>query len=275
MNTMKTVNSKSISGFTLIELLVVIAIIAILASMLLPALSKAKSKAQSIRCLSNLKQLQLGWILYAGDHYDTAPLNAIETAAACTKSTADSWVTGGGLAEPIRQEQIERGSLFLFVKAPNVYRCPSDTSTVPGSQRELSAFSYALSSFLHGRRPNGQSVDEWVSAYRGFPSSQEPPFRTVQKLGHISNPAEAYGFVDHQGFPLHGHFPHVPGTVIWIDPLTDRHNLGANLSFADGRAAYWKWRSAKPKQQAHCDVVQAVNAGDRADLERLDRAVPR
>jgi prepilin-type N-terminal cleavage/methylation domain-containing protein/prepilin-type processing-associated H-X9-DG protein len=270
-----TRDPKPNGGFTLIELLVVIAIIAILASMLLPALSKAKGKAQRIRCLSNLKQLKLGWMLYAGDHNDTAPLNAIETAADWTKSTADSWVTGGGLAEPIRREQVERGSLFLFVKASDVYRCPSDSSTLPGSQRELSAFSYALSSFLNGRRPNGQSVDAWVAAYRGFPSSQEPRFRTIQKLGHMSNPAEVSGFVDHQGFPLHGHFPHVPGIDTWIDPLTDRHNLGANISFADGHADYWKWKSPKPKQQAHCDVVQAVNAGDRADLQRLDRAVPR
>ena len=271
---MNSEQNRSVPGFTLIELLVVIAIIAILAGMLLPALSKAKGKAHSIHCLGNVKQLQLAWTLYAGDHDDTGPLNAIQVAGDCTKSTADSWVTGGGTTEPIRKEQIERGTLFPYVGSVEVCRCPSDKSVLPGPQRERSPFSYALSSFLNGLRPNGQSVDAWVTANRGFPGSQEPRFRTVQKLGHVMRPSEVFTFADHQGSPLHGHYPLVTGIDLWIEPLTGRHKQGATLSFADGHAEYWKWHSPKPKRERHCDVVEATDPGDRADLQRLERAVP-
>ena len=145
-------------GFTLIELLVVIAIIAILAGMLLPALGKAKTKAQGNQCMSNQRQLTLAWILYAGDHSDNLVWNDLT-------SDGSGWVRGildynganphntnvANLLDP------NYAKLAPYTQSAGIYKCPADRSyVISGGRRFPRVRSLSLSQAMNSR-------DDWLS----------------------------------------------------------------------------------------------------------------
>lgn len=122
------------TAFTLIELLVVIAIIAILAALLLPALNRAKLKAQAVGCLNNSKQLQIAWQLYANDNDDRIALNAVTLAGWVDLSLGAS---PNDVPAATNLTLISRGLLFPYNKSPQTYTCPAQRTIYSASQKAI------------------------------------------------------------------------------------------------------------------------------------------
>jgi prepilin-type N-terminal cleavage/methylation domain-containing protein/prepilin-type processing-associated H-X9-DG protein len=226
------------SGFTLIELLVVIAIIAVLAAMLLPALSKAKVKAQSIQCLNNLKQLQLGWKLYETDYNDWFPLNIARTVGDQPQSISNSWVLGDVKLD-LNTSNIVNGSLYTYVGSTAIYRCPADRATVRGNTSWPHTRSYSVEGWLGA---NFNYNDGWFWPDPGY--SGPYVYRTREFQTTFPGPSDIFAFIDDNEKTIDdGIF--VISTDQWYDYPADRHNQGVNLSFLDGHAEHHRWRSSK------------------------------
>jgi len=223
------------AGFTLIELLVVIAIIAILAALLLPSLSRAKSQASSISCINNLRQLQLCWTLYTMDNKDLlVPNNSV-------------MVVGGGgaialgaswcLAEPT-VANVENGMLFNYNRSVSIYHCPADrtplTDSSGGKTSQLRARSYNLSQSVNGYPDFDSYIDGYIPWFKKLTDIRNPNFSSCM----VFIDEHEQTMLDSQfGMPtdFYDHSQH------WWDMPSNRHNQGANLSFADGHVDHWKW----------------------------------
>jgi len=256
-------------GFTLIELLVVIAIIAILASMLLPALTKAKQKALGTACQSNLRQLQFCWNLYADDNNDTMAITSILSSPPW--SGAPGWAVGDA-TQDVDTQNIERGQLFHYNRSTKIYRCPGDKSTVARRPEILRTRTYELNFFLN-------------STFNGGPPPAWPDGWIKHKLSELINPSPSgfYSFIDsHPTTTVDSAFglgvKEVGGSDIWFDLPGDLHNRGGNIGFADGHIEYWRWRFSR-----HGGIYEiynfsgyplAADPNDHADFRRLRAACP-
>jgi prepilin-type N-terminal cleavage/methylation domain-containing protein len=237
-------------AFTLIELLVVIAIIAILAAMILPALSRAKQKTQGIYCLNNTKQLTLAWTMYAGDQNDNLAPNSDGTQCGETAQTA-AWVAGWldfGTGQPagantniamlVNHDAYPYGAyLGPYIKNPSSFHCPADQSqsrfggaTVPRA-RSVSMNNFVGKSYT--RTPG-----LWTS-----PSK----YTQCQKYAQIKSPVDMFVLLDEREDSINDGWYASDPDHAWqiVDYPASYHGAAAGYSFSDGHSEIHKFRDGR------------------------------
>jgi prepilin-type N-terminal cleavage/methylation domain-containing protein/prepilin-type processing-associated H-X9-DG protein len=253
---MKLPRTTAPKGFTLIELLVVIAIIAILAGMLLPALSHAKTESLSAKCLSNKKQLEIAWYMYAGDNRDTLAYNFdyhdfgpyMPPGTASSPPGTPSWCEGwlDWSSAPVNTNTLYLLSplaslLGSYVgNQPQIYACPADVYASP-PQRSLGWPSRCRSVTMDGNIGNGE---KW-----SFGWTLTNP---IVKMGDFSLPGPAMSWL-----MMDEHPDWMDDSILYVNPAESDglgeftevpgsfHNNACAINFADGHAEIHKWRDTR------------------------------
>jgi prepilin-type N-terminal cleavage/methylation domain-containing protein/prepilin-type processing-associated H-X9-DG protein len=274
------------TGFTLIELLVVIAIIAVLMAVLMPSLNRAREQGRRAVCLSNLKQLTLGWSMYADENSDRlvngeAFGGGDGTAPVPTSGhhKGERWWTGDdvgdfwqgiNLTTEIQKKAIRAGALYPYVNKETLYRCPT------GMRGEMRT--YTITDAMNGLRRAGTYTGN-VGARKGN------TVLWIKKRAEVSNPgpAKRIVFLDEGRITPDSYATHYQNER-WWDPPFVRHGDGTNVSYVDGHSGYWKFmgnktldigrQAATPGIDAHpLHQMQPESFADYQDLYKMQLAV--
>ena len=261
-------------GFTLIELLVVIAIIAILAAMLLPALSKAKQKAQAVQCMNNTKQLMLAWRLYAEDNQDNLPFGY----SIAAPNIAYVWVKGyEDASQPNITDNwdvtrtIMAGVIWPYCgNSVSIWHCPADTSYgINGNGDRVSRpRSYSMSNWVGG---NGDSpANMWRGAW-----GLSKDYHVFRKLSEFLDPGPSMTYVildERQDSINDGYFccemdgyPNLASTKM-ADWPASYHGRAGGFSFADGHSEIHRWRDGRTMPAIATKLTIGVSQPNNVDV---------
>jgi prepilin-type N-terminal cleavage/methylation domain-containing protein len=253
-------------AFTLIELLVVIAIIGIVAAMLLPTMARARARAQSASCVSNLKQLQIAWLSYCHDWNDSLPPNVSRGPNGTSANQRGSWVLGNAQQPGASISNITDGVLYPHSSSAGVYKCPVDRSVVRGGASS---------------RYRSYSVLGWLAGdcdALGWPVNINTTPGIKLRFGQISCPATVFAFIDENeqsiddGIFITGSNTTNNGDLgAWYNLPSDRHLQGASISFLDGRVEHHPWRAPKSFVGYQNNASPGL---DQQDLRYLQERLP-
>jgi len=236
------------AAFTLMELLVVIALVAVLAAMLLPAISKAKVRTQGVACLNNNRQLATAWLLYADDHNDRLAYNlGGPNRTSVAQRTNLNWVNNilnwALDSDNTNTATITEASLGPYAnRAVNIYRCPSDRA-LSLIQRQA-----GWSGRVRSYSMNAMVGDAGELSNSGF-NVNNPDYVQFFKLSSIPRPASIFVFLDEHPDSINdGYFLNKAEYHEWVDLPASYHNGAATFSFADGHSQLRRWEHARTKR---------------------------
>jgi len=243
-------------GFTLIELLVVIAIIAILASMLMPALSKAKGKAQAIKCMNNTRQVTIAWFMYADDNEDKVASNPGWIAGVM------GWKAPNDNTNATLMVDSKWSLMAPYLPSADVFKCPSDKT---GRVRSL-----AMNAAFGGNPDLSKQVDP------------QRKFIAVKKLAQASQPGPSETWVtldEHPDSINDGTFHVIPGLpphlAEWRDLPASYHQGGAaNFSYADGHSSIKAWRDQDTMKPIEKEDFTGLRVRGSQDYQWINEGMP-